>query len=254
MKKFLVVSVALALVLGAGIGGAWGYTFPNNTYIEAYKGNSVSNATGLGTPAPANNPPWWDVIGNPQIFETYGANLSGNTLTIFTNWGPEDVPTYGAITADLFIDTNLDGTFDYAVQLSAVLTNGGLGNFNASILGAGVPTTSQDLFAASGLYYGGRYDYATGNLKVPVLGTGSDTGKTAAVTWAAAGNDPDYSIAVNLANVPGFDPTSFAFLWGTGTCANDTAAGKVPLPGALLLLGAGLVRLANYGRRKRNLA
>ncbi len=56
-------------------------------------------------------------------------------------------------------------------------------------------------------------------------------------------------------SVPGIDgttaviPESVVFSFGTAAGNN---VGVVPLPGALLLLGAGLARLAAYGRRRRN--
>ncbi|MEJ2673382.1 MAG: hypothetical protein P8168_14525 [Deltaproteobacteria bacterium] len=63
-----------------------------------------------------------------------------------------------------------------------------------------------------------------------------------------------YEVAIDLGDISGLDPGAFDFIWATRTCANDTAEGKVPLPGALILLGAGLVRLTAYARRRRPLA
>jgi len=81
---------------------------------------------------------------------------------------------------------------------------------------------------------------------VPVFATGTGTFVAGLVSWGA---DP----VIDLSLLPEFDMSKgWNFLWATGTCANDTATGQVPLPGAILLLGAGLARLAAYARRKRD--
>ncbi|MFZ5447015.1 MAG: VPLPA-CTERM sorting domain-containing protein [Thermodesulfobacteriota bacterium] len=265
MKKFIVLALTLALALAAGASGALADTIiPNSTYVQSYKGHNVySEPVSHSTPAP--NPPgatWYDRIGEENIYETYGAVFSGSILTIYTNWNPDHVGDNTAITADLFLKTGGSTDYNYAVQLNDVLTKtGGLGTFSADILAAGSnPTTSEDLFHdKTNLVYGGRYYSAAGTaLLVPVLATGADTNSDANVIWAsAAGNsyfpNAAYRIAINLSNVPDIAGTPFCFLWATGTCANDTAKGDpvVPIPGALVLLGAGLVRLAGYARRKR---
>ena len=93
----------LLFVLG---GGAWAaYQFNDVTNVEAWK-------TGRSP-----WPDWIDVIGNPNNFDTFGANRSGDWLTIFTNWNPDKDGTLGVKTADLFINSDSIGAFEYAIRL-----------------------------------------------------------------------------------------------------------------------------------------
>ncbi len=257
MKKIIVLTIMLALVLALGISTAVADTwFPNNTHVQQW--DNKNNNTGV----------WKDVVGNPSDLETFGANLSGNTLTIYTNWYPGRDNYAGLVginTADLFIDIDCNKTYDYAIGLD----NGANGDPNriGKVYIINSPTdylTSQQIMA---LYnhnngYGGRYDYNNSKglgpfdpLPVPVLSTVNPDGSLSAdVTWGEGGHGATHSVAIDISDLASeLSGHNWCFLWGTGTCANDTAQGNVvPLPGAVLLLGAGIVRLAAYARRRRN--
>jgi hypothetical protein len=240
MKRLTCLALAVFLMAGLAVSGAWAYTFPNNTLVESYNGHKPYNWNGY----------WHDVIGETSIYETYGADLAGKTLTIYTNWGGAGFTDHGAVTADLFIDTNLNGTWDAAIRLDGA--NQGKIYYNPAF------KTSEDFFASqTSLVYGGRYDPSAPK-PVPAQATSNpDPTDTSLVTWTHLTGNPNWSIAINLTNVNDFDPNRFAFIWATGTCANDTAEGhvgifgsQVPLPSTLLLLGSGLVGLACLGGRK----
>jgi hypothetical protein len=246
MKKSLrlvLLALLLPMLLLATATGALAnsYDFPDVTDVQAWRGN-----------VPSTTSPWvgwFDVIGDEAIFNTFGANLANKTLTIFTNWGPDDVGFLGSETADLFLDIGNTGSWTHAVKLNDVLTGPGLFDGNADIRAIASSQTSQELFAGTGLIYGGRYDEADPK-PVPVLAAGDVVGQ-AAVLWALAANEASHSIAIALGDVPGFDARNFAFLWGTATCSNDTMTGVVPLPGTALLLGLGLLGLVGLGFRRR---
>ena len=66
------------------------------------------------------------MIGNANTFNTFGADLSGNTFTIFTNWNPNKNGSVNALvkTADLFIDKGDNGSWDVAIQLDTLTGTG----------------------------------------------------------------------------------------------------------------------------------
>ena len=250
MKKIVIVSLALGLLaaLGAGPAQAYSYTFPNHTLVDAYYHGSPSTYSGWTG--------WFDVIGEPSLFDTLGADLTTNGhLQIYSNWGPARDGTDGATTADLFLFIGNHQTPDLAVGLDA--GRAGKVYINPTI------STSTDQFGAnnSNYIYGGKYDYNHGlgpkdPLDVPVLATSSPQSSTITVSWGSgASKGAAYMVDIDLMalSAMGIDlGTDWRFVWGSGTCANDTAQGHhVPLPGAFILLGAGLVRLLAYGRQQR---
>jgi hypothetical protein len=123
--------------------------------------------------------------------------------------------------------------------------------------------TSQQVWKddPSGTIYGGRYDAdnVTGDPRdpqpVPVIIRTANATLLPAITGVSwntpSGKDGIYRIDITGFGdlVPSGQP--YAFLWGSGDCANDTAQSCVPLPGAVLLLGSGLVSLAAYARWRR---
>lgn len=233
MKRTVSVACALVLVLGLWVSGALAYNFNDNTLVQNW------NQGG-----PYGGGAWQDVIGDSNVFDTFGANKSGNTFTMFTNWNLShngDLGYSEVQTADLFIDKGYNGTWDYAIQLN---TASGTGKVYAN------PTykTSNDIFAPlTNLIYGGKYDEAAPKL-APVLATSSDTGTTS-VVWTLGSGGLNNEVAIDLS---GLGLTgNWGFFWGTGTCSNDGFAGYVPIPPSVLLLGSGLMGLGLLGWRRR---
>jgi hypothetical protein len=280
MKKLLVLSLGLALLMGLGVGGAWAdnlIVFPDTTLIQSYSAGATPqpyDSTNLNdsqyVKTDGSGGTWYDYIGS--AYQTYGATYDPTTqkLYLYTNIAGADFSEdlgggKSATVADLFLNFGWSAnTFD-----TAVIMSGSNQSKSAGWVWTGfTPVTSIAQMAGAGSNWiiGGKYDFDNPQ-SVPVLTNGEGTAYPAIDVWWTKGT---YSVAglelpasdiwqveVDLGDYSGFNPDQFSFLWGTGTCANDTITGSyaaTPIPGGLLLLGAGLLRLAGYGRRKRSQA
>ncbi|MDD3581167.1 MAG: VPLPA-CTERM sorting domain-containing protein [Desulfobacca sp.] len=260
MKKTFIVLVTV-LALGLMAGGAGAYDYPNNTLIQGYY-KDAPYGTALGAPSTPQPPIadsvnggyWYDRIG-ASIYEVYGVDVSATTMSIYTNMPAGGDTTYSVPVADLFFDSDLDGTWDYAIEMNA--TNQG----NIYDVSGTAYQTSQDIYGGTSgtLVYGGRWDSDQQNgspfspAAIPVNITASNALSSTNVSWnqLTTGN-PDWCIDIILTDtLKGYLTADYAFIWGSGQCANDTAQGKVPLPGGVLLLGAMMGRLVCYARRRR---
>jgi hypothetical protein len=239
MKKLLIFALTLGLLIGAS--AAMGATVTINNTTVAYDQ--------YGHPWPSVN--GTSHIGDPFTTQKAEFDTVTGKLKIFSDWNPGFNNTDpGIVTAFLFIDKDplAANGWDYAVDLNAA----GTATVQNKIL-SGLTITNSAPPSTGSWYYGKTYDGVI--LPSPVSATGTDTTKTAGVTWSAFG--PPYVttnyVVVDVNNMVGTG--QWEFFWGTGTCANGpfdgTSDGKVPVPPSVLLLGTGILGLAGFGWRRR---
>lgn len=228
MKKIPLLFLVLSLALGTA--SAMAYQF-DPTNVHVYKGT-----TEIGWTAAFPGQHWF----GGEAYRVMGADLNGSILSVFLNTPASGVDSYAA--ADLFIDVGCDGSFDTVVQTVA----------GGAALGIN-PISTQTLWEAKNVAYGKEFNQAS-----PQTTPGSFSGGTsevvANVTRKDLGDDglpytPRYQLDYDLSNLN--LGSQWSFVQTGANCGNDAVAGCVPIPGALLLLGAGLGRLAAYARRRQ---
>lgn len=246
-KSRIVLFLATGMMLFLLTGGAWAYDFNDVTLVEKWQSGAVIN--------PSIDPtPWTGVIGVSSYFNTMGADLSGDILTIYTNWNPrkdghvnDTNPTIfpNLFTADLFIDEDLDGSFDYAIGLDY---NSNYINNIGNVYINPVYQTSHYFWSTSGHIYGGKYNQASPS-DVPVHATGTPDPLLSpiSVAWTLGSGGLNNQVKIDLSSL-NLD-SNWSFVWGTATCGNDTITGKVPEPTSMLLLGLGLLGVAVVRRK-----
>jgi len=258
MRKLLVLSVALTLLLGLGISGSWADTINGTTVNEI----TVFDQHGSGT--------GWD--GQQEFKEVEPGAIAGDTWDLRGVWydyaqkqlyvvagfnlqtGAYDANHSALPVGDLFIKT--DGTPILTLDgVGGTVKNSIYGTYNYAVtLGGSVYSLIGDtllLQANASSSLGAANPYA--------LAAHGVTSQTTPVTFGQLGIGSvgadfllgDYYACYDLGFL-GSDAAN-AFLHLTYACGNDGVNGKVPLPGALVLLGGGLVRLVAYSRRKRAL-
>lgn len=225
---------------------------------------------------------WYEYLG-PE-WRTYkaevtwsGTNNQDVRISLFTDsqeylTGYRFHPTTANLigVADLGIDLNRDGTWDTMV---ALVDHGTIPTlpFNTFFPNPPGSAKTADTFVKGNVYtmtdwfysladvgyytngYGGKYDEADPK-DIPVWGRFGTLLASGSVTFTnISTSSPMYRIDIDLPGVNADGSwNNFNLFWATGLCGNDVLTGNVnvPLPGAVLLLGAGVARLLASARRR----
>ena len=110
-------------------------------------------------------------------------------------------------------------------------------------------------FASEGNYYG---EYYAGNPlgaspSVAIAGTTSFNPFVVTVLDNGVSNDPRYTYSFSFDSSLIGSPTDIDIFWSVNTSANDVIAGNapVPIPGAIYLLGSGVLALLGIRRKTK---
>jgi hypothetical protein len=229
MKKMLLVLSAFMVVCLAA-SGALAYTI----------NDAVGDAIGITQ---------FESYGIDVLNYTPGQNSGSISFKLYTNYPQEGVTvgSWKTTPADLFIKETYYGK-DYLWAIPLVSRTG----FDAGTMYAvGSYAISDDFDPSPGSF---NYNH---NVPVQITTIGNNYGWTSfgggSSAWNGVGSNPNWAVNVVTGGLYQDDPHGvYCLTWGTATCANDVVQGCVPIPGAILLLGGGLVRLAAYARRRQD--
>jgi hypothetical protein len=268
MKKIFLILCAVAMVGFMAGPPAFAYN-PLGTNITIYDGKEQSpNYTGTGVGREVNETEPGTVTTPIASWDFEGFFLNGNTLTAVAKFdlalGAIDTNGTSRLpVGDLFIKTDGTPLMDTSgfpnVNKPNTVSNSTYNTYTYAVifnshdsLNAGQAyslTGTSQLFTAQGnaVNSSNPWQYAK---------DGTSIGSP--LTWVTGqldATDPSgfgghYFAQIDLSSLTGLGNAHFKL---TYQCGNDDLHGKVPLPGAVLLLGAGMARLVAYARRRKEI-
>jgi len=216
------------------------------------------NKVGMGKTWTLNSNPegWYDVIGASN-FNTKGINvdLSGDevTITMYTKFdGAVQLGSDTVYAADLGLDLDLDGKYEYGVKLTYTGPNDT--NYSAALYKDGTWRSSYDVweYGASSEWYYGEFYPDDNNRNAWVKMDGGTCKGDVDISITKSGGLYAWTLEIDK-DLFGSDlKGEMGIFWATGTCANDVVEGAVvPIPTTILLLGSGLLGFGLLSRRKK---
>jgi hypothetical protein len=165
------------------------------------------------------------------------ANFSAN-YGVYADWGGQGA-SVGAVYN--FTATFLAIRIQYDYDLNAE-AHGGISLAAAS---AGIASSLYDSTAGIYIWTDNQGVFATEQMSNTWIPSDSKTGTMDQILMLTFGNNYELTLSGFVSGVPGISGGSSASMQ-----MQNIQIDAVPLPSALLLLGSGLLRLANYRRRK----
>jgi len=230
MKRLILV---LGLIASTAIGQVAHATPSTTTYADT----SLNWATWTAT---SNNSA--DPYGTPDIVSTSVTMDTGKLLNVTFNLASNNV---NVASGDLFIDTGANQTWDYVVRSLGTTLNGsavlGLYAINVGIHDTNAYTMSSD----GGL----PVTYYRAGLPVGLLATPGSSSLLGTIAYTAGPT----AISFDFSSVAPLLFFNSDFIIGyEETCGNDIIYQDVPVPepGTMVLLGAGMLCLVVYSKRR----
>ena len=245
MKKFFLMLVAGVMFIWSG--SVLAYTIDDTV--------NVGKGTTKGSESSASE--WLDYIGDHFDTEGIDVNMTDSSITITMYTKFNGLYTYSGdnfYAADLGLDLNLDGTYEYGVVLTH--GTGGDQDYSAALYKGGTWKSSYDVLEGktiNDLYYGEFYPEPSSNREAWVkMDSGTKKGDVTINISSSPSGLWEWTLTIdkNLFDSGDLD-NQMGIFWATGTCANDVVEGVVPIPPTILLLGSGLLGFGLLSRRKK---